>query len=49
MKEKSPIQAVRDFLNSEPTDRQRNIILILTMGGTLACPFLCIAAKLLAK
>jgi hypothetical protein len=49
MKEKNPVRKVREFLNSEPTDRQRNIILAITTAATIAVPLLYIAAEIVTK
>ena len=49
MSEKNPIKKVQEFLNSTPTDSQRNIILSLCIAASTACPFFYVAYKLLVK
>jgi hypothetical protein len=49
MPKENPIQKVQAFLNSEPTDTQRNVIWLMCVGGIIACPLIALAVKLLAK
>jgi hypothetical protein len=49
MKEKSPIQKVREYLNSEPSDKEKQITLAICMVIMFAAPTIVCISELLSK